>query len=174
MPTATFDQWLDAAFNHAVREPEWYWDEHFSSCWDRLELADAVTVEYMSRVFLAPAQLKQYSLEQVAQGIWFLIGESLPGESADALLNSEVPLRQRIDCVHAMANFFRVFVAPLAPGRANEQKDDFQGACYMWWDIFPTHGGPTYGPDTGGNLNCMSRVSIQWPRYLQCRLNCAN
>jgi hypothetical protein len=36
-----------------------------------------------------------------------------------------------------MTNFFRVFVAPAAPGAANEQKDDFHGACYMWWDIFP-------------------------------------
>jgi hypothetical protein len=150
MRTATFDQWLDAAFDHPVRKREWYWNEHFDTYWDSLGLSDAVTVEYMTRLFMAPEQLKRYSLEQVAQGIWFLIGESSPGKSAYALLSSEVPLNPRIDCVRAIANFFRMFVAPVAPGKANDRKDEFQGACYMWWDIFPTHGGPTYGPNTGG------------------------
>jgi hypothetical protein len=165
MPTATFDQWLDAVFNHPVRKREWYWNEDFDSYWDGLELTDAATVEYIRRLFSAPGQLKQYSLEQVAQGLWFLINESTPGESAYALVNRDVPLSERIDCVRAMANFFRVFVAPAAPGRANEQADDFQGACYMWWDIFPTYGGPRYGPDTGGEpelhtacLNVMEEI----------------
>ncbi len=150
MGTATFNQWLDAAFSHPVRKREWYWEEDFEDYWNHLELSDAVTVDYMARLFLAPDHLKRYSLEQVAQGIWFLIGESSPGRSAYALLNSEVPLNPRIDCVRAMANFFRMFVAPLAPGRANERKNSLQGACYMWWDILPIYGGPTYGPDTGG------------------------
>ena len=165
MQTATFDQWLNAVFDHPVRKREWYWDEDFEAYWDRLELSDAVSVEYMTSLFLASDHLMRYSLEQVAQGIWFLIGESSPGKSAYALLNSEVPLNRRIDCVRAMANFFRAFVAPLAPARANEQKDDFQGVCYMWWDILPTYGGPTYGPDTGGEpelhvacLNTMAEI----------------
>lgn len=165
MPTATFSEWLDAVFNHPVNKREWYWDEGFESYWDRLELSHAVTVEYMTRLFSAPDQLEGYSLEQIAQGIWFLIGESSPGESAYALLNPEVPLSHRIACVRAMASFFRVFVVPAAPGRATEQRDDFQGVCYMWWDIFPTHGGPTYGPNTGGEpelhiacLNTMAEI----------------
>lgn len=150
MPTAVFSEWLGAVFNHPVEKREWYWDEGFESYWDRLELSDSVTVDYMTRLFSAPDQLKRYSLEQVAQGIWFLMGESSPGESAYALLNPDVPLSKRIDCVRAMVNFFRAFVVPAAPGRANEQNDKFQGVCYMWWDIFPTYGGPTYGPHTGG------------------------
>jgi hypothetical protein len=165
MRTATFDQWLDAACHHPVQKREWYWDEDFENYWDRLELSDTVTVEYMTRLFSSPDHLNRYSPDQVAQGIWFLIGESSPGKSADALLNSAVPLRPRIDCVRTMANFFRMFVAPLAQGDANEQKDDFQGACYMWWDILPTYGGPRYGPDTGGEpelhvacLNTMAEI----------------
>lgn len=163
MPTASFDQWLDAVFDHPVQKREWYWSEDFATYWVGLELSDAVTVEYMTRLFLAPEHLKRYSLEQVAQGIWFLIGESSPAESAYALLNSEVPLGLRIDCVCAMANFFRMFVAPMAPGRANEQKDSFHQACYMWWDVLPTHGGATYGPETGGepelHLACLNTMA---------------
>lgn len=150
MPSATFNEWLDAVFDHSVEKKEWYWTEDFEAYWARLELSDAVTVEYMTCLFLAPDQLTRYSMDQVAQGMWFLIGESSPGKSVHALLNSDVPLSHRIACVRAMVNFFRAFVLPVAPGRANEQKDDFQGICYMWWDIFPTYGGPTYGPGTGG------------------------
>lgn len=165
MRTATYDEWLDAAFDHSVRKRQWYWDEGFEDYWERLELSEVVTVEYMTRLLLAPNHIKRYSLEQVAQGIWFLIGESSPGKSAYALLNSEVPLTRRIDCVRAMASFFRIFVASLAPGRANERADSFQGACFMWWDILPTYGGPTYGPNTGGEpelheacLNAMAEI----------------
>lgn len=123
---------------------------NFEVYWGALGLSDVFIVEYMTRLLSGPTQLQPYSLGQVAQGIWFLIGESSPGRSAYALLNHDVPLGQRIDCVRAMTNFFRVFVAPAAPGRANEREDDFQVACYMWWDILPTHGGPIYGDNTGG------------------------
>lgn len=129
MPTATFDQWVEGVFDHPLREPEWYWDNDFDKYWDALGLFDALTVEYMSRMFLGPRRLKRFSMEQVAQGIWFLIGELSPGRSAYALLNSDVLLQQRVACVHSMANFFRAFVAPAAPGAADEQKNAFQRAC---------------------------------------------
>jgi hypothetical protein len=58
-----------------------------------------------------------------------------------ALLKPDVLLEQRTGCVHAIRNFFRVFVAAAAPGPADIQKNPFHIACYMWWDIFPTYGG---------------------------------
>lgn len=176
MSRASFDQWLAAVFDHPVEKREWYWDENFEDYWDRLQLSDAVTVEYMTRLFLAPDQLERYSLEQVAQGFWFLIGESSPGKSAYALLNSEVPLSARVDCIRAMANFFRMFVVPRAKGRADEQREDFQGICYMWWDIFPTYGAQRFGEETGGEsglhtacLNVMAEM-LSMPSEL-CQLS---
>jgi len=145
MPTATFDEWVGAVFDHPLRKPEWYWDNDFDERWGSLELCDSRTVEYMTGLFLDPGRLKRYSLEQVAQGLWFLIGESSPGQSAYALLNSNLPLLGRIGCVGAMTNFFRVFIAPAASGTADEKENPFHIACYMWWDIFPTYG----DPDTG-------------------------
>ena len=145
MATVTFDEWLEAVFNHPLRKPEWYWNDDFDEHWDALGLFDSLTVDYMTRLFLGPDCLKDYSLEQIAQGIWFLIGESSPGQSAHTLLTSDVPLQQRIGCVDAITNFFRVFVAPAAPGSADEQKNPFHTACYMWWDMFPTYGSPNAG-----------------------------
>lgn len=123
-----------------MRAREWYWDDGFEERWDALGLYGSVVVEYMTRLFLGPDRLERYSLEQIAQGIWFLIGESSPGQSAYTLLKSNAPLQQRIGCVDAMTNFFRVFVAPAAPGTADEANNPLHKACYMWWDIFPTRG----------------------------------
>lgn len=158
MPNLTFDYWVEAVFAHPTSEPEWYWDKDFDERWDALGLSDAITVQYMTRLFLDPSQLKEYSLAQVAQAIWFLIGESSPGQSAHTLLKSGVPLLQRIECVDAMTNFFRVFVAPTAPGEADEQKNPFHGACYMWWDIFPSYGSPNAG-EPRLHLACLNTMA---------------
>lgn len=160
MSTATLERWVEAVFDHPVGNPEWYWDSDFDERWDALGLSDSLTVEYMTRLFLRPDYLKAYSLEQVAQAIWFLIGESSPARSAPALLKSDVLLYKRTDCVDAMANFFRVFVAPAAHGAADEQKNPFHIACYMWWDIFPTYGGSNAGEPAlhGACLDAMMAI----------------
>ncbi|HXZ14154.1 MAG TPA: hypothetical protein VEG64_17340 [Candidatus Sulfotelmatobacter sp.] len=166
-----FDDWVKAVFAHPTSEPEWYWDKGFDEYWDALGLSDALTVEYMTRLFLDPSQLKPYSLGQVAQAIWFLIAESSPGQCAHTLLMSGVPLKQRIGCVDAMVDFFRVFVAPAAPDEADEQKNPFHTACYMWWDIFPSCGGPNAG-EPRLHLACLNTMAavLTMPSEL-CRLS---
>ena len=160
MPTATLEQWVEAVFDHPVGKPEWYWNNDFDERWGELGLSDSVTVEYMTRLFSTPNCLKAYSLEQVAQAIWFLIGESSPAQPAHALLKSDVPLPKRTDCVDAMTNFFRAFVGPASHGAADEWKNPFHVACYMWWDIFPTYGGPNAGEPAlhGACLDAMMSI----------------
>ncbi len=91
----------------------------------------------MTRLFLEPELLRHYSLVQVAQGITFLIDDASPGESSAALFRLEVPLAERVACIAAMAECFRRFVAPSAPGPAEIGINPFHIACYAWWDIFP-------------------------------------
>lgn len=138
--SAAFDDWVKAVFDHSPREREWYWDDQFEIFWNSLGLTDALAVEYMKRVFSEPHHLQRYSLAQVAQGIWFLIGESSPGKTAYTLINRDVALQERIVCIHSMINFFRLFVCPATQGVADTKSDPFHIACYMWWDIFPTYG----------------------------------
>ena len=92
MGTTTFDQWEEASFDHPATKPEWYRAHGFAERWNSLGLSDSVIVEYMTRLFLDPDCLKRYSLDQVAQGIWFLIGESSPARSAHALLQPTIPV----------------------------------------------------------------------------------
>jgi len=137
--SATFEQWLGFVFNNPVREREWYWDEDFESRWEALELTDALIVRYMTRLFLEPGVLKPYSLDQVNQSLWFLLGESSPGCPSKALLMREAALLDRVACIHAMSSFFRNFVLAEAPSQFDPQGPTVAvaDAAYMWWDIFP-------------------------------------
>jgi len=136
-----FMDWVKAVFDHPVAEREWYWDPQFPDWWDSLGLTDELLVAHMTALFREPSSLESYSSEQVAQGIWFLIGDSSPAQASGALVRSSVDVETRVACVRSMADFFRLFVAPSAPGRADTDSDPFHIACYMWWDIFPTWGG---------------------------------
>ena len=139
--SATFEQWLEFVFNNPVREHEWYWDEDFDSRWEALELTDALIVKYMTRLFLEPVVLRPYSLDQVEQGLWFLICESSPGCSSETLLRREAALLDRVACIHAMSIFFRNFILAVTPGHFDPEGPTIgvTGAAYMWWDIFPMH-----------------------------------
>ena len=139
--SATFEQWLEFVFNNPVRKREWYWDEDFDSRWEALELTDALIVRYMTGLFLKPEVLKPYSLDQIEQGLWFLIGEASPGHSSEALLRREAALSDRVACIHAISSFFRNFVLAVTPGDFDPNEscaaDAVRCASYMWWDIFP-------------------------------------
>ncbi|MFI5101826.1 MAG: hypothetical protein ACHP9V_00495 [Terriglobales bacterium] len=137
--SATFEQWLEFVFNNPVREHEWYWDEDFDSRWEALELTDALIVQYMTRLFLEPEMLKPYLLDQVEQGLWFLLGESSPGCSSKTLLRREAAILDRVACIHAMSSFFRNFILAVTPSGFDPHAPTIgvTGAAYMWWDIFP-------------------------------------
>ena len=172
--TAQFEQWIRAAFDHPPKEPEWYWDEDFDSFWDSIGLSEAVTVSYLTRLFLEPNHLKPYSLPQVAQGIWFLIGGSSPSKACYGLINPGIALGERVPCIRAMAEFFRNFVAPATHGPAETDSDPFHGACYMWWDILPFRpwrGEPLEGePDVhNACVNAMTEI-LQLPSDV-CRIS---
>jgi hypothetical protein len=107
---------LNSSSDNPVRKREWYWDEDFNPRWEALELTDALIVHYMTRLFLEPGVLRPYSLDQVEQGLWFLVGESSPGCSSKALLRREATVLDRVACIHAMSNFFRDFILAVTPG----------------------------------------------------------
>ena len=142
---AKFEQWVQAVFDHPAEGPEWYWDPAFDSLWQSLGLTDVQTVRYLTRLFLESHCLQHYSLAQVAQGIWFLIGDASPAQPTYALLRPQVGLGERCACIQAISAFFRDFVAPAASGAYEIESDPFHIACYMWWDIFPTWGGQQAG-----------------------------
>jgi hypothetical protein len=95
----------------------------------------------LTRLFLEPGVLRSYSLDQVEQGLLFLLGEASPGCSSKTLLRHEAALLDRVACIHAMSRFFRNFILAVTPCHFNPKVPTIgvTGAAYMWWDIFPMH-----------------------------------
>jgi hypothetical protein len=104
-------------------------------------ITDALIVQYMTRLFLEPGVLRSYSLDQVEQGLWFLLNESTPGQQSKTVLRREAALLDRVACIHAMSSFFRNFILAVTPGHFDPKAPTIgvTGAAYMWWDIFPMH-----------------------------------
>jgi len=134
---ADFERWVDAVFDRPVGKPEWYWAPEFDEQWESLGLDGPTTVAYLTRLYRESSVLSRFPLEQVAQGIWFLVSESSPGQPSHYLLDGAIPLDRRVTCIRSIATFFRNFVAVAAPGASDADRNPFHGACYMWWDIFP-------------------------------------
>jgi hypothetical protein len=137
--SATFEQWFEFVFNNPVCKPKWYFDQDFDSRWEALELTDALIVQYMTRLFLAPTALRSYSLDQVDQGLWFLLGESSPVCPSQTLLRREERLPERVACIHSMSSFFRNFILAVTSDQFDPKAPTIgvAGAAFMWWDIFP-------------------------------------
>ncbi len=169
--SASFAAWVAAVFDHPVGGPEWYWGESFADEWGALEVTDRLTVKYLTRLFREPAVLARFSLDQVAQGIWFLVGDASPAQPSRALVEQGVPLAERIECVRTMIDFFGDFVAPAAPGPADTDRNAFHIACYMWWDIFPSWGGPRAG-EPALHVACLEVMAdVLWLRSELCQLS---
>ena len=102
--TADFDHWLTVVFDHPVGEPEWFWASGFDEQWEPLGVVGPVTVSYLTRLYGNAAVLRRFLLEQVAQGIWFLVGESSPAQPSHSLLDASIPIEARVACIKAMAS----------------------------------------------------------------------
>jgi hypothetical protein len=72
-----FEEWVRFVFDHEVverRGESWYWkaDDEL----ERWASDAALNVGRMTELLLRPASLAPFSREQVAQGLWFLLGPS--------------------------------------------------------------------------------------------------
>lgn len=86
-----------------------------------------VIVRYLARLFsefgrIAPA----YSLAQLDQGIWGILGENL--RLYGLLWDPSVPLPQRVQCIRAMYSVYSDFVSA-SDGEVTAT------AFGMWWDL---------------------------------------
>jgi hypothetical protein len=143
MPTdMDFDQWVRHVFDHPVANPQWYF-QIGQETWDGGPL---LTVQYVTRLFESPEQLlKDYSREQLEQGLWYLAGEGQP--FMQALVDDSVPWPMRQRGLQAIRTFYEKFFAVACSDelghRCTTGSTPVNLACYMWWDLFPSYGNPT-------------------------------
>ncbi len=146
-----FQDWVRFLFDHPVHEPAWYWaaDSEIEG-WT----ADpSLTVGWMTHLFRQPSSLAPFSRDQVSQGLWFLLGDSSPGDFGRQLYEPEVDLGFRLECIRATPSFFVNYVAVHCarpkPVHCAKDADALETACFMWWDLWPDRTGlHESGPDS--------------------------
>jgi hypothetical protein len=136
-----FDQWVKHVFDHPAAKPQWYFQID-QETWDGEPL---LTVQHLTRLFESPERLlKDYSPPQLEQGLWYLAGEGQP--FMQSLLDDVVrwPIRQQgLLSIRAFyEKFFAVACSDELGHLCRTASTPVNGACYMWWDLFPSYGNP--------------------------------
>lgn len=140
--TEDFAGWLRYVFDHPVAAPgqeAWYWGDEAEAQHERWASDAAVNVGMLTRLLRESDSLDPFSRDQVAQGLWFLLGWS-PIEVHRDIYAPEVELSARVSCIRATPTFFEAYVArhclQEGPGSGADDEDDLAGACFMWWDLW--------------------------------------
>jgi hypothetical protein len=130
-----FDQWLRSVFD----------DPSNISEFAEPEPTDCVT--YLTRLFEEPdTVLASYSDVQINGGLWFLANASCSNHMFP-IIEPGVAWFNRQRAIRSIAVLFKRLFGPRCSAHLSHL--DETGAnplnlvCYMWWDIFPTHGHPT-------------------------------
>ena len=115
----------------------------------------AIVVGHMTKLFsefgaIAP----RYSMGQIDQGIWGILGERL--RLYELLWDESVPLLERAACIRSMYSVYSDFVC----GRHSGPLDS---GFYMWWDLilhgFWCQSGPEGRRTRWGDLSSLSADS---------------
>jgi len=138
----SFEQWVDHVFDHDDRDWHWKTDRLW---WDD-EKNSALALEFMTRLFSSPTFLKErFSSNQIGAGLWFIVNNSCSNH-AFAMLDDDLPLDQRLDCINAISTLFESLLAEIclsrhSHGRRGTPPDDTaaQSLCYMFWDVIPLY-----------------------------------
>ncbi|MCX7426064.1 MAG: hypothetical protein NTW96_10650 [Planctomycetia bacterium] len=136
-----FEHWVLHVFDHPVTDPQWYFQID-QETWDGEPLT---TVQYVTRLFESPERLlKDFSREQLEQGFWYLAGAGQPFMLA--LLDECVPWPVRERGLRSIQTLYEKFFAVACTDELGHlcktASTPVNGACYMWWDLFPSHGNP--------------------------------
>lgn len=132
LSSMTFDQFVEFFF---ARKPvpdnqqyDYFMQDPSGQQFDEaVPSVQSVIVEHMTRLFTEFGRIApKYSLAQLDQGIWGLLGLNL--HLYELLWDSSIPLQQRVQCIRSMYSVFSEFVA-ISNVRPKET------GFYMWWDL---------------------------------------
>lgn len=121
-----FESWVDACFTRS----------HEDEYWDRCNLSAEELVEFLARLFEAPAPLAdKFTPDQLADGVWLICG-CVRGFFHNAMDRS-IPEVARHRWIRAIGTLYTNLFDPLCASVPFElqEKDKFCVAVYMLWDM---------------------------------------
>ncbi|PWT80027.1 MAG: hypothetical protein C5B44_05980 [Acidobacteria bacterium] len=126
--TISYDEWLTFVFDHpvpdnALQPTDWYWEFNY-------EVSNvAQLIKYVTDLCNSFSKVSEiYSLPQLDQGIWFVIGPCI--DFGQYLRNKDVSIDLRQSCVRAMYWVYADFVS-------KRKLQETQTCFWMWWDLLP-------------------------------------
>lgn len=122
-----YSEWLAFAFDHPVSANEGErWHHRVSVPWRPAE-PRTLLGHFTGLCKNFRRDTRPYTVEQVDQGVWFLMGAG-GANLSDYLFNRQIPFAERVECVRSMLGVFTHYVTSLP--------DDAETSCfYMWWDL---------------------------------------
>ena len=141
----SYDAWKQYIFDHPVADDPWYNDDE-SDYWDEESNPDT-TVQFMTRLFNEAGTLPDtYSLEQIAQGLTYIVEPGVSGYAPLLGDDSPVPWELRQPCLRAMERVFADLFAPYCEQVLyhvdTDPKPSLNKICYQWWVRLPFRGRP--------------------------------
>src|SRR5436305_1238285 len=105
-----FGEWLVAVFEHEVpandEEPSWYFEDGLEITIDQ----PSILIRHVTRLCTELDRIgKSFSLEQVDQGFWLLLGPKL--ELGMRLVDESIDPAERLTCIAAMPAAYAKFVS---------------------------------------------------------------
>jgi hypothetical protein len=145
----TYDDWLEAVFNHPVAEPAWYFTEDANNeLWHLEYQHPAIALQYMTTVFEAVNKLPtRYSDGQIADGLNYLTNPACSDYVwlvVDA--SGNVDFDEQLRCIGAIYIVFEQLFSARCSTQLSKTNEDGTNRqlnilCFMWWDTFPVYGG---------------------------------
>jgi hypothetical protein len=132
-----FDEFVRLVFDHD--DPDWMWGDH--EAW-MLEDDPSNVVDCFTRVFEDPALVyPRFTSEQVGTGVNFLIEPSM-SNIAFCLMDSSVPLEDRLRALRSIESLYRKFFAAVLPNDPSIRSSKSRASyiSFMFWDVFPFFG----------------------------------
>lgn len=147
----TFDEWIKAVFDHPVTDQHWSFQEDDSYVlWDFYANQPQRCAEYIARTFEEIARFPDhYSDGQIAAGLKYIVEPSFSSVAFNVVdLDKPVDMTTRLRCIAAIYTVYEQLFAVRCTSQVARLVDEtiernpLNYICFMWWDVFPTHGHP--------------------------------
>ena len=134
LSSKTFDEFVEFFFARRVVSDKEQFDYFLTDLAgeqydEAVPSSPAVLVKHMTKLFSEFGQIaNKYSLAQVDQAVWGILGEKL--RLYEFLFDTSVPLPNRLECIRSMYCVYSDFVA-----KSEADPDPDLSGFWMWWDL---------------------------------------
>lgn len=136
LDTSLYDQWIVSLFNRDETNGDW----RFEIDNEPIDIPEKLLPDFIIRLNSElPEIIERYTDWQLAMGLDYVYNPAC-SNCAFSIRNSATALSKRLAAIESIKNLYRdCFESRCKPalGHLSEHGNEFNGLCYMLWDITP-------------------------------------